>query len=90
MKFFFLQSFNKLLAKSNMIDFDEIYSIETIDKVISEKQVLLSDHYIIDTIIEYYYQYHLIKAVHDKEVHFNGFPVRKFLNPTVKNVLKKL
>jgi hypothetical protein len=34
--------------------------------------------------------YNLIEAVHDKEVHFNGFPVGKFLNPTVKNVLKKL
>jgi len=73
-----------------MIDFEEIYSIQTIDKVINEKQVLLSDHYIIDTIIEYYYQYNLIKAVHDREVHFNGFPLRKTLNSPMKNILKKL
>ncbi len=72
------------------IDFDELFSFKTIEKVIHEKHVLLSDQYTISSILDFYYQFNLIKTGHDKDFHLNGFPVRKYVSSAFKYKLREL
>lgn len=68
----------------------ELYSIETINKLLSNKYVLISSKYVINNIMNYYYQYNLVETGEDTYSYVYGFPVRKSLNIKLKTKLRKM
>ncbi len=73
-----------------LIDFQELYSIETVIKLLDEKYVLVSNEYHIENIINYYKQFYLIERGENKFSHIYGFPIRRSLDPKIRAEIRKL
>lgn len=78
------------MKRINTVPLKDITSTKTIDEVLQQKSVIVTETDIIRNIREYYNQFNLKEAEEDQNFFLYGFPINKSLNETIKSKLKNL
>jgi hypothetical protein len=78
------------MPRVKTIDYNDIYSIDTVEKILSNKYALITSYFEAQRLINHYYQYNLIETGDDNFSFMFGFPIRKSLNFKAKNKIIKM
>jgi hypothetical protein len=81
------QQFEVFLPRVDLITLSEIYNFETLEKILTQKHVFITDDADIAIIIDYYQKFNLFKSGYDQGLYFDGFPIRKLMDRNLKNKL---
>ncbi len=78
------------MPRVKTIDHKDIYSIDTVEKVLSNKYVLITSYFETRRIINHYYLYDLIETGDDSYYFMFGFPIKKSLDFRAKIEITKM
>jgi len=62
----------------------DLYSMETILKIVNHDHVLVTNFYYIENIVKFYDQYPLFESSQDHTMYLRGIPIRKEVSSTIK------
>jgi len=84
------QEYPELTERIHKIEHRDLYRSLLVRKISENKYALISSQYRVEKIMRHYYYYPWHQSREGKFSAIGGFPVRKGLNRTLKNQLKKL